>query len=121
MLLFQEEANSLILLMELACTGNVDSKVNKTLGSGKLESSTEETAVERDFQAQRLALEDKNAVPFQDPLRMDNGTRLNVPSQSEVTRSFLKQQEMSISQSVVSKSTRLHAAETDVEELLNPQ
>jgi hypothetical protein len=28
---------------------------------------------------------------------------------------------MSISQSVVSKSTRLHAVETDVEDLINPQ
>jgi len=111
-----EEASSLILNLEQACSGNVHSQVTKTHGSGKLEFSTDVIAVEIDFQAQRLASEAKNVVPLLEPPRTANGMRSNVPSQSEVTRSFLNRQEKSTFLSAASKSTQQHAVEADAEE-----
>jgi len=85
-------------------------------GFGKLEFSTDAIAVETDFQAQRSPSEVKYVVLSLELLRTEHGMRSNVPSQSEVTRSFLNQQEMSTFLSAESKSTQLHAVETDVEE-----
>jgi hypothetical protein len=112
----KEDQNSLTLMQVLESGGSALSK-EVSNGSGKSEFKTEETAVEIDSVEQRLVLEDKSVVEFQMALRMVNGMKLDAASQSEVTKSFLKLQEKTISQSQELKSTQLLAQEMAVEVL----
>lgn len=110
------DQNSLIPKKDKVSGGNVHSKVVPN-GYGKSEFLIEETVVDQDSRELRFQLEDKSVVQLNKILRMDNGMKLDVPSQLEVTRSSLRPLRMNIFQSQELKFTLLHAQVMDVEVL----
>lgn len=77
-------------------------------GYGKLEFLTEETAVDQDLRELRSASVAKNVERLLTILKMVDGMKSNVASQSKVTKLFSKLPEKIISQSPELKSTLLN-------------
>jgi hypothetical protein len=79
------EANSLILMLELANGGKSNSV--ETTGLTESESKTEETAAVTDYLEPRCTLTTNTVVLSQVVPEMDNGMMSNAPNHSMVRRS----------------------------------